>query len=156
MQKGKALTLPFMAAMLLTIGVAYAQEENEAHPEVDVWAVVERQWNADEKGDKKWVDKLLADDFMGWGTNSPAPRSKESTKMWDRFNDTQGRSVAHELYPLAIVVRGDVAVAHYLYTTAFEGKDGDVEVTNGRYSDVLVLTDDGWKFLAWHGGDDED
>lgn len=141
------------AALLLAIGVANAQEETD--DQVDVWAVVETQWNADEKGDKKWVEKYLSDDFMGWGTNSPAPRSKESTRMWDRFNDSQGRSVAHELYPLAIVVHDDVAVAHYLYTSAFEGKDGEVEVNNGRYSDILVRTDDGWKFLAWHGGDDE-
>jgi len=153
MQTKLTHVLPILAAMLLAIGVANAQEESD--DQVDVWAVIEQQWNADEKGDKKWVEKLLTDDFAGWGTNSPAPRSRESTKMWDRFNDTQGRSVAHELYPLAIVVRGDVAVAHYLYTSAFEGKDGEVEVNNGRYSDVLVRTDDGWRFLAWHGGDDK-
>jgi ketosteroid isomerase-like protein len=63
--------------------------------------------------------------------------------------------VAHELYPLAIVVHGDVAVAHYLYTSAFKRRDGDVEVNNGRYSDVLVRTPDGWKFLSWHGGDSD-
>lgn len=153
MQTKLTHVLPVLAAMLLAIGVANAQEESD--DQVDVWAVIEQQWNADEKGDKKWVEKLLTDDFAGWGTSSPAPRSRESTKMWDRFNDTQGRSVAHELYPLAIVVRGDVAVAHYLYTSAFEGKDGEVEVNNGRYSDVLVRTDDGWRFLAWHGGDDK-
>jgi len=28
-------------------------------------------------------------------------------------------------------------------------------MNNGRYSDVLVRTDDGWKFLTSHGGDDE-
>ena len=77
-----------------------------------------------------------------------------STRMWDRFESTQGKAVAHELYPLSIVVHGNVAVAHYLYTNAFEDKDGDVEVSNGRYTDVLVRTDSGWKFLAWHGGDD--
>ena len=69
--------------------------------------------------------------------------------MWDRFNDTQGEVVAHELSPMAIVIHGDVAVAHYLYTSAFENKDGEVEVNNGRYSDILVRTQDGWKFLSW-------
>ena len=152
MQMTMRHTLSILAATLLTIGVADAQEATD--DQADVWAVVEQQWNADEKGDKKWVDKLLTDDFAGWGTDSPAPRSKASTKMWDRFSDSQGRSVAHELYPLAIVVKGDVAVAHYLYTNAYEDKDGKVEMSNGRYSDVLVRTEDGWRFLAWHGGDD--
>jgi ketosteroid isomerase-like protein len=75
--------------------------------------------------------------------------------MWDRFGDDQGKMVQHELYPLAIVIDGDVAVAHYLYTSAYENKDDEVELNNGRYTDILVRTDDGWKFIAWHGGDDE-
>lgn len=147
------LTLPIIAASILCLGSAQAQADT--NDQADVWAVVEEQWNLDEKGDKKWIDRMLSDDFSGWGKESPAPRSKASTKMWDRFNDSQGRTIAHELYPLAIIVHDDVAVAHYLYTSAFEDKDGEVEVSNGRYSDVLVRTDDGWKFLAWHGGEDE-
>ena len=147
------LTLAIAAASCISIGVAQAQEDTD--DQADVWSVVEKQWDADEKGDKKWIDRMLTDDFSGWGNESPAPRSKASTKMWDRFNDSQGKTVAHELYPLAIVVHGDVAVAHYLYSSAFQDKDGEVEVNNGRYSDILVRTDDGWKFLAWHGGDSE-
>ena len=43
-----------------------------------------------------------------------------------------------------------------MYSSAFRDKDGDVEMSNGRFSDVLVRTEDGWKFLSWHGGDDEE
>ena len=56
---------------------------------------------------------------------------------------------------LAIVVHRDVAIAHYLYTNAEEDKEGAVEVSNGRYTDVLVRGADGWKFIAWHGGKDD-
>ena len=121
----------------------------------DVWAIVEEVWNSDAKGDKKWPDKLLAAEFVGWGKSSPVPRGKESTKMWDRFDDQLGKTIAHELYPLSIVVHEDVAVAHYLYTAAFQDKDGKIETSNGRYTDILVRTDAGWKFLAWHGGQDD-
>jgi ketosteroid isomerase-like protein len=65
-----------------------------------------------------------------------------------------GKMIAHELYPLSIVVRGDVAVAHYLYSSATRLTDENIEVGNGRYTDVLVRTEDGWKFLSWHGGKD--
>lgn len=140
-------------AVLLLWGVATAQDT--AGDQANIWAVVEKQWNAVEDGDKKWMDEMLIDDFTGWPKNSPAPRNKASTKMWNRFNESQGKLVAHELYPLAIVVRGDVAVAHYLYTSAYKNKDGEVEMNNGRYSDVLVRADGGWKFLSWHGGTDE-
>ena len=141
------------ATALLFSGFAAAQDP--AEDQASVWAVVERQWNAVEDNDKKWIDELLMADFSGWPKNSPAPRNKSSTKMWNRFNESQGKLVAHELYTLAIIVHGDVALAHYLYTSAYKNKDGEVEMNNGRYSDVLFRTDDGWKFLSWHGGADE-
>jgi len=148
----EALKLVLTSVFLLSYTSAFAQET--ADDSADVWSVIEEEWNADEKGDRKWPDRLLTDDFSGWGKISPAPRSKSSTKMWDRFNEQVGKMVAHELYPLSIVVHDDVAIAHYLYSSAFESKDGDIEMSNGRYTDVLVRSDDGWKFLAWHGGDD--
>jgi ketosteroid isomerase-like protein len=141
------------ATLLLLSGFAAAQDTSG--DQANIWAQVERQWNEVEDGDRKWIDELLVADFSGWPKNSPAPRNKASTKMWNRFNETQGKLVAHELYPLNIIVHGDVAVAHYLYTSAYKNKDGEVEMTNGRYSDVLVRTDEGWKFLSWHGGSDE-
>lgn len=141
------------AALLLLSGFASAQDATG--DQASIWAVVEKQWNDVADGDRKWMDELLADDFTGWPKNSPAPRNKASTKMWNRFNESQGKLVAHELYPLSIVVHENVAIAHYLYTSAYKNKDGEVEMNNGRYSDVLVRTDDGWKFLSWHGGSDK-
>jgi len=134
---------------------ALVQVQEPSDHAADVWSTVEAQWDAEEKGDKRWIERMLTEDFAGWGKNSPAPRDKLSTAMWDRFDDQQGTTVAHELYPLSIVVYGDVAIAHYLYTNAEEDKDGKVEVSNGRYTDVLVRSADGWKFIAWHGGDDD-
>jgi len=143
-----------IATVFLTMsGLGLAQETPD--DQADVWSTIEDQWDAEEKGDKKWLDRLLSDDFSGWPTNSPAPRSKASTAMWDRFSDDQGETVAHELYPLAIVVNGDVAIAHYLYSSAFKDNDDKVEVSNGRYTDILIRTEDGWKFIAWHGGEDD-
>ena len=149
----KEVLKPILTSFLLVFSTsAFAQET--ALDGADVWSVIEEEWNADEKGDKKWTDRLLTDDFAGWGKDSPAPRDKTSTKMWDRFNDQTGKMLAHELYPLSIIVHDDVAVAHYLYSSAFQSKGGEIEMSNGRYTDVLVRTEDGWKFLTWHGGDD--
>lgn len=153
MQLVKSLKLISIGLCLVLSGTAFAQDV--ANDQADVWSVVERQWEAVEKGDKTWTERFLVDDFSGWQKNSPAPRDKSSTQMWDRFSATQGSVVAHELYPLAIIVHGDVAVAHYLYTSAFKDSEDDVEVNNGRFSDILVRTGDGWKFLSWHGGDDK-
>ena len=153
MKNNVMLRIALFAIGLFSLANLQAQEATD--DSADVWSAVEAQWDADEKGDKNWVDRLLTDDFVGWSKNSPAPRNKSSTKMWDRFDEQRRKMVAHELYPLSIVVHGDVAVAHYLYTSANEDKDGAIESDNGRYTDILVRGEDGWKFLAWHGGDDE-
>lgn len=143
----------FIAMMFLSAS-QFASAQSKIEDEANVWATVESQWTAVVKEDKKWPDRLLADDFSGWGNDSPAPRNKASVKMWNRFNSDLGKMIAHELYPLSIIVNGDVAIAHYLYSSISESKKGEIERNNGRYSDILIRTDDGWKFLAWHGGDD--
>ncbi len=148
----KRLQFAVSVSALLWIGNAIAQDGRDDH--TNVWIAVEAQWDAEENGDKKWIDRMLMDQFYGWTKGTPAPRSKSSTRKWDRFNDEQGEMVAHELYPLEIVVSGDTAMAHYLYSSARRSKDGKVETSHGRYTDILIRTGDGWRFLGWHGGDD--
>ena len=148
-------TLAGIIFMLTATVLAQEPATDTVDDQADVWSTIEQQWNAQEKGDSKWIDRLLTDDFSGWGRSSPAPRTKSSTKMWNRFNLKVSKMIAHELYPLSIVINGDVGIAHYLYTSATEDKDGKIETSNGRYSDVLLRTDDGWKFIAWHGGEDD-
>ncbi|MDJ0711426.1 MAG: nuclear transport factor 2 family protein [Woeseiaceae bacterium] len=143
--------LLFLFAAVLA-PVANAQDTSD--DEANVLLIIERVWDADQKGDQDHVDELLTNNFMGWAKNSPAPRSKNSTSAWARFGEQMGRMERYELYPLSITVEGDVAVAHYLYSVAYKPKGGDIELSNGRYTDILVRTDDGWKFIAWHGGDD--
>jgi len=144
------LGLIFLSFCLAPAALAQDTSDDEAN----VLLVIERVWDAAQKGDQDRVDDLLARKFMGWAKSSPAPRSKNSTSAWARFGKQMGRIERYELYPLSIAVEGDVAVAHYLYSVAYKPKGGEVEMSNGRYTDVLVRTEDGWKFIAWHGGDD--
>lgn len=141
-----------LSALLLSSGGAFAQ--GSADDQANVWSTVEQLWAAEEQGDDSWVENMLSADFMGWPATSPAPRSKASTRMWNRFNSGQNKGLTHELYPLSIVIHGDMAVAHYLYTMAVQTKDKRTVTTNGRYTDVLVRDGTTWKFLSWHGGDD--
>ena len=141
-------------ASLLFFSTGLAQDIRD--DEADVLLTIEREWEAAQKGDRDEVDAMLADNFMGWSRRSPAPRSKNSTSRWNRLADKEmGKVLRYELYPLSITVDGDMAVAHYLYSTAFKAKDGTVKMHNGRYTDVLIRNGDAWKFLAWHGGNDD-
>jgi len=143
-----------VTTILLSVSGAVLAQDS-ADDEADVILTIEEQWEAEQDGNNEWLEEQLVDVFSAWPKEAPAPRSKSSTQLWSRFADTQGNMVEHELYFQNIVVDGDVAVAHYFYTSAYEDNDDNVEVSNGRYTDVLVRTEDGWKFLAWHGGDDE-
>lgn len=145
----------FVLGLIAVLGVSTGYAQDIRDDEADVFLAIEREWDAALAGDQDEVDDMLADTFMGWNKNSPAPRSKRSTSKWSRFvEDEVGKMLRYELYPLSITVHGDVAIAHYLYSTAFKPKGGDVKMTNGRYTDVLLRGEDGWKFVAWHGGDD--
>jgi len=145
-----AVTLSFL---LLLQSPTLAQDGTDDH--AAVWESVEEIWDAQERGDDDWVDVMLSADFMGWPDASPAPRSKASTRMWARFDADHSKGLAHELYPLSIVVHGDVAVVHYLYSIVVQTKSKTNESTTGRYTDVLVRDNGGWKFISWHGGADE-
>ena len=73
---GKLLLTIYGMALLAVNPVA---AQNNVDDQADVWATVEGQWDADEKGDDDWVDEMLVDKFSGWGKGSPAPRTKSST-----------------------------------------------------------------------------
>ena len=145
------LLLALVGTLVFT--TAFAQEHRD--DEADVLLTIERAWEANRKGDHDDFDDMLAANFMGWSKGSPAPRSKASVARWQRLNDDIGKLLRYELYPLWITVQDHVAVAHYLYSVAVKNQGGDIQMFNGRYSDVLVRTDDGWKFIAWHGGKDD-
>ena len=152
-------TLKLLAACyaLLLGGTAFAQDEPAAPIVSDdsaVWSVIERAWRAEREGNTRWIETLLSADFVGWTNDAPAPRDKASTRLWETFNSKQVNLLEYELYPLSIIVHGDTAIAHYLYSSAIQPRGQDVESVSGRFTDVLVRSADGWKFLAWHGGDD--
>ena len=152
-------TLKLLAACyaLLLGGTAFAQDEPAAPIVSDdsaVWSVIERAWRAEREGNTRWIETLLSADFVGWTNDAPAPRDKASTRLWETFNAKQVNLLEYELYPLSIIVHGDTAIAHYLYSSAIQPRGQDVESVSGRFTDVLVRSADGWKFLAWHGGDD--
>jgi ketosteroid isomerase-like protein len=142
----------FAAVLMLFLASGAAFSQDSGNDAAAVWAAVEEVWSAEENGDTGWTETMLTGDFMGWPTNSPAPRSKASTRMWSRFNADQTKGLTHELYPLSIVVHGDTAVVHYLYSMAVQTKDKQTSLTNGRFTDILVREDGSWKFLSWHGG----
>jgi len=59
------------------------------------------------------------------------------------------------LSPVGIVVEGSTAVAHYYFSQVTENKKGERKTIHGRYTDILILEDGKWLYIAWNGGQDK-
>lgn len=135
-------------------GAAPANAQTWSAEQISVWRVIESQWEASMQKDATWPDRYLHDAFLGWANENPAPRDKASTDRWNRYSAENSTTLMQELHALGIVVTGNTAVAHYVYSVASENRDGERETTHGRYTDVLVRDGTTWRLVAWHGGDD--
>lgn len=142
------------AALVLAVAAPGLRAQSWSAEQQEVWSVVQAQWDAAMAEDATWTDRFLTDDFAGWSREAPAPRDKASEERWSRYGFESGSTLIQELFPMSIVVHGNTAVAHYVYSTATEDRDGERRTVHGRYTDTLVRDGDGWRFLAWHGGDD--
>ena len=141
-------------AVALTTGTVSAHAQSWAEEQLEVWSVVQAQWEATMEKDSEWTGRFLHNDFVGWANDIPAPRTRSSVANWSRLDMEDSTTLLQELAPLAIVIHGNTAVAHYVYSQTNEDKDGKRKTLHGRYTDVLVKDGDSWLFLSWHGGAD--
>jgi hypothetical protein len=146
--------LTVLSVCLVLSAPSLAQSWSEE--QLEVWNFIQGQWDATMKKDPGWVEQTLHEKFQGWAWENPAPRDKAATAAWERYSSANSTTLVQSLHPLRIVVAGDTAVAHYVYSTASENHEGKRETTHGRYTDILVRTDGKWRFLAWSGGDQPD
>ena len=151
----KSLTVFVLALTLLIAAPAFVGAQSWSDEQLEVWKVINSDWESGKAKDSDRIDRLLHDKFLGWGNLDPTPRNKASVKTWDRYFNQTSTTLVQELYPVGIVVQGNTAVAHYYYSRATEDKEGKRETVNGRYTDVLIKDGGQWTFLAWSGGDDE-
>jgi len=142
------------AALIMMMVPAHAQ--SWSNEQLEVWNIVQAQWEATKDKDSEWTKRFLHDDFVGWANDIPAPRTRSSVANWDRLDMEDSTTLLQELTPLGIVIHGNTAVAHYVYSQTTEDGEGERKTTHGRYTDTLVKDGDNWLFLAWHGGDDLD
>ena len=92
------------------------------------------------------------DDYMGWSVDAPMPASKASSNKWMSFWAANNSIAMYEITPLTILIHGDVAVAHYYYSSVSKDKEGKMDNVQGRWTDILVKQGDRWVLFADHGG----
>lgn len=115
----------------------------------EVWSRVQQCTGFFVAKDFDSASGCVHDRFSGWLYGEPVPRSKAYFNTVTRYM-MQNLSVgAHDMRPVSIQVIGDVAVVHYYVFMVFEGSP---EVSQDRWTDVLVKENGVWKWIADHGG----
>ena len=133
-------------------GSASAQEFS--HDEMEVWQAIEECSDiyATENMDN-WMG-CYHDDFSGWLYGDPVPRHKSYGRTFDAIWFANNESIAFHIRPIDIRLHGDVAIAHYSYTSVYSNKASEEITETGRWTDILVRDNGRWVWLADHGGPD--
>ncbi len=111
-----------------------------------VLAVVEETWA---ENDPTWVTRLTHPEMLGWSNTIPVPRDQATTRRWGDHGVENSTALLHSLAPVGIVIRGDVAVAHYYASVSAEDREGKRETTTSRCTDTLTRDSGSWLYLGW-------
>jgi len=142
-------SVPYIGTALvgfsLAIGTAWAQQQS-SHEE-QVLQLEKGYCTAFIKRDAAWLDKYLADDYMGVDSRG---RSESKAEALASLKDPQSAYTSCTEKDLKVRVYGDAAVAtgRQIYSGTFKGqqyKDRDV-----RWTDTFVRKGGRWQVVAAH------
>lgn len=126
------------------------QAQTWSAEQLEVWQVVSKQWELEMAEDDAWIE-MLHDSFQSWPNEASMPLDKADTARFHAAEAGQFKIQVQDIAQVGIVVTGDTAVAHYYHTTVVEYDDGERETFEGRFTDILTRTGDGWQFVSWVG-----
>jgi hypothetical protein len=146
-----------IAAVSLALGgvAGTAAAQTWSKDQQEVWQLEQQQWAMSAAKDVSWIDTMVHANMRFWETGSPMPRDKASLKLWSRYDSENSTVLQQEIFPIAVTITGNVAVAQYHYRMASENHKKERKTVTGHYTDVLIKVDGRWMFIAWAGGDNE-
>jgi ketosteroid isomerase-like protein len=72
-------------------------------------------------------------------------------RFFDHFFPA-GETYVHEERPIDIIVRGNVAVVHYIVSAHSKNESGEHTSTEARWTDTLIKENGRWLLLGDQGG----
>ena len=118
----------------------------------EVWAIVEATWQADKDG-KNWVEEYSHPDFLGWSFSYPMPRNKSNANKWFNAYKPISKILEYQVTPVGIIVKDNIAIAHYYARQINESYDGKKKSETSRWTDILIKEGDRWLYIAYQGGE---
>ena len=138
----------------LTGLVAPAAAQTWTPEQQELWRLEEQQWKMSAEKDLSWIETMVHPNISFWQQEQPMPRNRASLARWSKYESGNSTVLEQELFPIAMTITGNVAVAQYRYQVASENYKKERETVTGRYTDVFVKDGGRWKFITWAGGED--
>ncbi len=147
----KRIPLLFAAACLCATSffVTNASAQDWSPQQKEVWSRVQQCLDFFVAKNFDSMGGCVHDRFSGWLYGEPVPRGKAYFNTVTRHIMESVSVATYDLRPVSIVVIDDVAVVHYYSFMVFEGS---LNVTQDKWTDVLVKENGVWRWIADHGG----
>lgn len=141
------------AIIIFVITASAVNAQNWTDEQKDVWAGVEKYWEAGASGDVNSFMEYFDDSYSGWSYSSKVPQSKASSKKWIEEDMKNNTSVLYSITPVSIWVKGDFAFVHYYYSQIDKNKETSKNRnSDGNWTDILMKKDGKWLLVGDHGG----
>jgi len=139
----------FTACLVLLAWAGTVQAQDWTSEQLEVWNRVEACTGFAYGQNFDGLLDCAHDDFSGFLYGDPVPRGKNTFEALGRYFLENIKVAAYEMRPVAIIVHDDLAVVHYYAFTVYEGS---MEISQDKWTDVLVREDGVWRWIADHGG----
>lgn len=150
----RLIKIASLSSLVLVALVGTGVAQTWTAEQQEIWKLEEQQWQMAQDKDSSWIDTMVHDNLSYWDTAEAMPQSKASLARWNRYGNSIATTLEHELFPIALTITGNIAVAQYRYRTAVENYKKERGVVFGHYTDVLLKEGGTWRFIAWAGGED--
>ena len=140
------ITFGIVASTLL---FSSASAQTWSAEQQEILTVLDKTWEGI-KNKEDWIEEFVHENTVYWDWDNFAPRTREQLSEWESFSSSDGTEYrVVTIRPLAVVVEGGTAVAHYYASIGLEDDEGIQTTSERRCSDILIRDDGDWKFFTW-------
>jgi ketosteroid isomerase-like protein len=122
--------------------------QGRSQDEQTIWSLEEAYFAHYAKGETEALEGLWHADFTGWPSESPEPVRKSSASQSVRDFLARAQIVSFTLRPMAIAIRGEVAITHYFLDLRVKDPDGGIVDSSVRITHTWLREDGKWKVLG--------
>lgn len=147
----KRVSIFSFSSVLILVGTAQVSlpaTQSRSQDEQTIWTLEESYFAHYAKGETEALEGLWHADFTGWPSKSPEPVKKSGASQSVRDFLATAQIVSFDLRPMAIAIRGDVAITHYFLDLRLEDPDGRIVESSVRITHTWLREDGKWKVLG--------